>query len=159
MTSIENIISDFEGPSTDSSFRRANIRLLHVNHGIQRIPVDQNDKAILNYKQEAFASALELEADLYYRFRESEPNVSLNVTNADDSLQNTTLHQPLVFPSNSKTTPVYKLGIQFDGNPKGLLTFIEKVEEVSFARNVSKVNLFHSASNLFTNKAISCNHQ
>lgn len=128
--------------------------LLHVNHRVQRIPVDQNDDAILSYKHEAFASALKLEADLYHRVRELEPDVSLNATNTDHSLPNTTLHQPIVFPSNSKSTPVYKLGIQFDGNPKGLLSFIEKVEEVSFARNVSKLDLFHSASDLFTDKAI-----
>lgn len=128
--------------------------MLHVNHRVQRIPVDQNDDAILSYKHEAFASALKLEADLYHRVRELEPDVSLNATNTDHSLPNTTLHQPIVFPSNSKSTPVYKLGIQFDGNPKGLLSFIEKVEEVSFARNVSKLDLFHSASDLFTDKAI-----
>lgn len=151
LTSIENLISDFEGPSSDSCFRRANTRLIHVNQRIQRIQGE--DDLILKYKREAFATALKLEADLYDRVRENEPNVSMNVTNSEFNAQNSITQQPLVIPSSSKSFPVYKLGIQFNGDPKTLLSFIEKVEELSFSRNVSKVDLFHSASDLFTDKA------
>lgn len=35
---------------------------MHVNHRIQRIPVDQANKAISDYKYESFDSGLKLEA-------------------------------------------------------------------------------------------------
>lgn len=153
LASIETLISDFEGPSTDSCFLRANSRLLHVTNRIQRIPLEEGTQqdAILKFKNESYATSLKLEADLYEHVRDVDPNLTLN-----NSLSHTQINNavPIIsVPTNSKTVPVYKLGIQFDGNPKNLLSFIEKVEEVSYARNVSKVDLFQSASDLFTSKA------
>lgn len=56
---------------------------------------------------------------------------------------------PVVVPSASKSMPEDTLGIQFNGNAS---SFIERVE-VSSARNVSRIDLFHSASHLFIDKA------
>lgn len=160
LTSIENLISDFEGPTTDSCFRRAISRLNHVTLRIKRISPDiLNDTDLINkdyiikFKNEAYASAVKLEADLYDRVKDVDTNTMLN-----NSFLNTTVHgaatcNPVVVTPPSKSVPVYKLGIQFDGNPKNLLSFIEKVEEVATARNVAKSELFQSASDLFTDKA------
>lgn len=163
LSSIENLISDFEGPSTDSCFKRANSRLIHVNHRIQRIPIegtnDQEKDIIRKFKNEAYATALKLEADLFDKVKDTYPNTLLNNSVLDPNVLNSTLYPPIVVPGSSKSIPVYKLGIQFDGNPKKLLSFIEKVEEVSSARNVSKNDLFQSASDLFSDKATFWFHQ
>lgn len=67
LNSIESLISDFEGPPTDSTFRRANSRLLHLSYRIQRISIVAGPEKdiILRFKNEAYASSLKLEADLY----------------------------------------------------------------------------------------------
>lgn len=154
LNSIENLISDFEGPSSDSTFKRANSRLIHVNLRIQRIPVDKapDRDAISKFKNESFATALKLEADLFDKVIDTDPNTHLNNSILNPNVLNST-SCPIVGPSPSKSIPVYKLGIQFDGNPKSALSFIEKIEEVALARNVLKKDLFQSASDLFTEKA------
>lgn len=152
LTSIESLISDFEGPTTDSCFRRANGRLNHVIQRIKRIKLDPTTPdAISKFKNEAYASALSLEADLFDRVKE--PETFLNTTVLNSTLPNTTACNPIVIPSPSKTIQVYKFGIQFDGNPKSVLSFVERVEEIAFARGVSKTDLFQSASDLFKDKA------
>lgn len=156
LTSLETLINDFEGPSTDSTFLRAVSRLNHVTNRIRRIDVQStvvNKDQAMKFKNEAYASSLKLEADLYDRVRDPDPNIQLNSSIIDPTLNNTLRQTSVVVPSSAKSVPVYKLAIQFDGNPKNLLSFIEKVEEVAQARNVSKVNLFQSASDLFTDKA------
>lgn len=155
LNSIENLISDFEGPSSDSSFKRANSRLIHVNLRIQRIPIEKApDKDIVTkFKNEAFATALKLEADLFDKVNDTDPNTHLNNSILNPNVLNSTSYPTVVAPSPSKSIPVYKLGIQFDGNPKSVLSFIEKLEEVALARNVQKKDLFQSASDLFTEKA------
>lgn len=158
LTSIENLVSDFEGSSSDSCFKRANSRLNHINLRILRIPIigatDQEKDIVRKFKNEAFATALKLEADLFDKVKDDpDPNTLLNNSILNPNILNSTLHPPAVVPSPPKSIPVYKLGIQFNGNPKGVLSFIEKIEEVALARNVSKNDLFQSASDLFTEKA------
>lgn len=155
LSSIESLISDFEGPSSDSTFKRANSRLIHVNLRIQRIPIEKfPDKDIVTkFKNEAFATALKLEADLFDKVNDTDPNTHLNNSILNPNILNSTSYPTVVAPSPIKSIPVYKLGIQFDGNPKSVLSFIEKLEEVALARNVQKKDLFQSASDLFTEKA------
>lgn len=157
LTSLENLIGDFDGPSTDSCFKRAVSRLNHVTQRIQRIPIEgitEKDKDIVRqFKNEVYATALKLEADLFERVKDPDPNTLLNNSILDPNLLNSTIRQTIPVSSPSKFMPVYKLGIQYDGNPKGLLSFIEKVEEVASARSVSKTDLFQSASDLFRDKA------
>lgn len=43
---------------------------------------------------------------------------------------------------STKSEPVYKLGIQFDGGSKKLLSFLERVEELAHARRITKSFLF-----------------
>lgn len=156
LLSIENLISDFEGPSTDSCFKRANSRLMHVTLRIQRIVVegvkDEEKDIIRDYKNEAYASALKLEAQLHDSVKDTDPNTFLNSSVINPNILNSS-SQPAIQSTHSKSVPVYKLGVQFDGSPKSLLSFIEKIEEVSCARNVSKSDLFNSASDLFSDKA------
>lgn len=51
---------------------------------------------------------------------------------------------------------VYKWGVTFKGNekPEGVMTFLERVEELRVARNVSKSKLFTTAIDLFSGDAV-----
>ncbi|KAG5864641.1 hypothetical protein JTB14_032419 [Gonioctena quinquepunctata] len=95
---------------------------------------------------ESFATALQLDAELHESVHEHD-----NLSPLHDSSINVTLATRYVPPSVhpvSKSKPVYKLGITFDGNPKNVLSFIEKVEEVAKAHHIPKVDLFESSSKL-----------
>lgn len=115
LKSVENLISEFEGPSTDSGFARATTRLIHVTNRIKRLPVEGDVTGeISSYKNEAYASAIKLEADLYERVKDPIDDC-LNSTIDEPSV--TTRNLPFTLPSHVKPVPVYKLGIHFDGNP------------------------------------------
>lgn len=158
LKSIETLIKDFEGPTSDSAYKRAISRLEHIVGRIKRVRTIETDaiyNEMLKFKNESYATALELDAELHERVCETVPTQFHN----SSVLGNThiTNNNPCNFSQptacSSKGVPVYKLGIQFDGEPSKLLSFIEKVEELAEARNVSQSNLFSSASDLFTGKA------
>lgn len=146
LTSTEILISDFEGASLDSCFKRDSSRLIYVIARIQRRPLtDANDAEIetfLRFKNEAHATVLRLEAQLYNRVKDTDPNSFLNNSVLDTNVLNISLQPLLVTPNSSKSFPLYKIGIQSAGNPRNLLSLIEKLEEVSFVRNVAKFELF-----------------
>lgn len=156
LESIKLLVNEFEGPSSDSSYKRAKSRILHVLNRIQRLSFDLSDPdhdIKLKFKNESYASCLHLDAELHERVQEP------------DLLQNSPILQPqsriTSFVSNPQTgtsvselIPVYKLGVTFDGNPKDALSFIERIEERAVARHISKSQLFESASDLFTGNAI-----
>lgn len=153
--SIRNLTSDFEGPSSDSVYVRARSRILHLTKRILRINCDENDtdyKIKKNYKDEAYATALYLDADLHEKVTEP-------ITLSDSTLpQSSSSVQPSatapVSSNHYNHFPVYKLGITFDGDPKNILSFVERVEEMAHSRHISKIDLFESASDLFSGKAL-----
>lgn len=76
------------------------------------------------------------------------PHVQTSV-NANSTFQPVT--------SNScKSVPVFKWNVKFSGQTQkeGLLSFLEKVEELCIARNISHSELFNSAIDLFTGQAL-----
>lgn len=159
LKSIETVVKDFEGPTSDSAYKRAVSRLEHIVGRIKRIRLietDANYQEILKFKNESYATALQLDAELHEQVRETTP-MPLHNSSVITPNMNVTTSNPYNFnqptASTSKAIPVYKLGIQFDGEPSKLLSFIERVEELAEARNVSHNNLFSSASDLFTGKA------
>lgn len=58
--------------------------------------------------------------------------------------------------NNYKAVPVFKWNVKFSGQTQqeGLLSFLEKVEELCVARNISHQELFNSAIDLFTGQAL-----
>ncbi|KAG5862035.1 hypothetical protein JTB14_009327 [Gonioctena quinquepunctata] len=147
---------DFEGPTSDSTYKRASTRLTHVTYRIRRIvlnPAETNFDTVSKFKNESFATALQLDSENHESVHEPDNlsplhNYGINVTLATGYVS------PSVHPV-SKSIPVYKLGITFDGNPKNVLSFIEKVEEVAKVRHISEVDLFEYSSDLFDEKATS----
>lgn len=162
LDSIKVLISDFEGPSSDSVYLRARTRLLHLTNRILRVAFDGNEDNFSEkqrQKNEWYASAMLLDAELHEKVKEPNQFSSTPVSHHDGQMESSQLSQtahdntPL---SNQyfKPTPVHKLGISFGGDPKQVMSFIERVEETARARHIPKAELFESASDLFSEKAI-----
>lgn len=163
LDSIKNLIADFEGPTTDSVYIRARSRILHLTNRILRIELNTEDGNFAvdqKFKDESYAAVMYLDADLHDKVKEPIAAVPVPSTSTPNNAQihNTTVFQNTSTPTLSqhyfKSTPVHTLGITFDGDPKQVMCFIERVEEMAHSRHISKVDLFESASDLFSNKAI-----
>lgn len=156
--SVKTLISDFEGPSADSIYLRARTRILHLTKRILRIKLDEIEADKVSkqkFKDEAYASAMFLDADLHERVKEPIPlKPSDLLAQPSSSIQplnnsNAPLSQHYYSPY-----PVYKLGITFDGDSRNVLSFIERITEIAHSRHVSKTDLYESASELFSGKAL-----
>lgn len=152
--SIRTLVSEFEGPETDSAFKRIKSRLIHVTLRVQRIRIPEEDPAPVRiFKNENYATCLELEADLHER-------VTIPSNNSDTVTQpqNTSVapRQSEVVLPLPKNIPIYKWGVTFDGEHKSssLNSFLERVVELAEARGVSKRELYLSAVDLFAGKGL-----
>lgn len=150
-SSVENIkslVRDFEGPATDSLFIRLRSRLIHVTSRVKRMEiVDDADGNHQLFKNETYATCLQLEAELYERVTSDTPAI-------EHHAQSTTVVQ---IPAQSPASlQIYKWGVKFDGISQrlGVEAFIERVEELADARGVNKSDLFASAVDLFTGKGL-----
>lgn len=66
LTQITSLVSDFEGSQSDSYFKRITSRLGYLSRRIKHIvvPAGDNAAAVLEYRNEAYASCPELDAIL-----------------------------------------------------------------------------------------------
>lgn len=154
LDSIKELISDFEGPSSDSIFKRAKTRIAHVTLRVQRLKVDSSHpehEVMLKFKNESYASCLQLDAELHDKCKETYSVDSTSISNSSPNTPAPCMSSNV--HSSNKSFPVYKLGVKFDGNPDNLFNFIEQVEELANARNILKTDLFASVSDLFTGNA------
>lgn len=153
---LRTMINDFSGPETDSGFQKIKSRLIYISYRIQRIVVPQNEDAvsIQDFKNESYATCIELEALLDDSVMVNENPLS-NVATVVD--MNSTLQIPRMSVVNNpiqKSIPVYKWNItKFNGESNLLFSFLNRVDELAKARNVSKDDLLSSAADLFTDKA------
>lgn len=157
LESIRSLVGEFEGPTSDSLYKRLRTRLLHINSRISRMILD---KGLQTYgiqslfKNEAYATCLHLEAELHDRVQEPKSccnNDSSEARRSNVPIFNTVQEQGY---SRIPTEAVYKLGLKFDGDPNSVLSFVERVEEMSQARGISRSQLFESSIDLFAGKAI-----
>lgn len=159
---VENIrllIEEFEGPETDSGFSRIQTNLIHLTHRINRIDIESLEigvrEYVTNYKLEAQATCLELEALFSEKIRypvlseNIQPNLNSTV------LLNTTLGNHSLSNNSQKSVPVYKWNLKFNGSSSSSIkSFLERIEELCESRNMSKIELFKSASDLFEGPAL-----
>lgn len=135
---LDSLISEFSATVEDSFYLVITSRLACLTYRVNRFTVpeqpEESHKLYSEYKEDARASCFELEAKL-----------SSKVVKAENSIKN-----EIVYPSSSqnKSVPVYKWGVKFNGSTS-LNAFLERVTELSKARNVSDIELYNSAIDLF----------
>lgn len=147
--SINGLVLEFEGNENDAAYKRIKSRLSHLSGRILRIPCAPEEIDINTFKKESYATCLEMEAELEDRVKQNNLNntATLNLSNVTSVSYAST--------SSQKAIPVYKWGITFDGeSSSSLLAFLDRVDELSIARHVDKADLFPSAVDLFSGKAL-----
>lgn len=155
LTSVKNFVEGFEGLETDPIFLRLKSRLAHVVARIGRMPIDAEQpedatqadawRDMCDYKDESFASALVLEAELYEK-----------VTKPSQASASAVQPAPIVaYPTPEKAydQKISKWNIKFDGNPNKLYSFLEHVQEIAKSRKTSDTMLFASAVEFFIGDA------
>lgn len=152
LQSVKSLIDEFEGPASDSLFKRIETRLIYIYNRVLRIPTN-NEEEIKEFRDESHATCIEYDAD----FREKVQNIEIPspTNNYDTSIHNNSL--PIMSGSSNQnsriTVPVYKWDLKFDTKNMSVHTFLERVVELSATRNVSKSELFTSAADLFDGPA------
>lgn len=92
LSSISDIISEFEGTTKDFVFLRMKSRLVHVSNRLRRLPIPENDVEASSYVQESIATCLALEADLYERVnKELDKEYDVNQPSTSNPVQ-----QPII---------------------------------------------------------------
>lgn len=150
LSSINAVVSKFEGNESDQSYKRIKSRLAHIIGRVLRMPCQTNEKDIQTFKQESYATCLEIEAELADRVKQF--NNFNPTTNSTTTQDNSISFQS----SSSKSVPVYKWNIMFDGEPNSSLPafLLDRVDELALARRVDKEELFCSAIDLFSGKTL-----
>lgn len=138
---LDSLVLVFSAPKEDTSYTAIISRLNSLYLRAQRFVVldesDQEQKELSEFRDDIIASCLEIEAKLESKIVPKMENV-LSVTQS----------------TANKVVPVYKWGIQFDGKNSSVKAFLERVKELSVARNVSETDLFNSAIDLFSDQAL-----
>lgn len=156
LSSIQALVDEFEGNTSDSMYKRVKSRLAHVGGRIRRMPIDPQVAEQVDFKNESYATCSLLEAEL-------EEKVIDNSTASGVSNLNTLFVPTSPLPiqttspvNHSKQIPIYKWDLKFDGTKKtlGVKSFLERVDELATARKVSKEQLFEGALDFFTGKAL-----
>lgn len=151
------LVNDFEGNESDSMFTRITSRLCYISNRIKRIPVPQDDTAteITDFRNESYATCLELDAIL----NEKATNFNRANTSNTNSESPSVTHNELLNVSSTqvikKPVPVYKWNLLFSGdNTISLKSFLDRVDELCITHNVDKKELFASAVDLFCGNAL-----
>lgn len=158
LTSISNFVEGFEGSETDVLFLRLKSRLAHVSGRVKRMPLPAEEpeneaekeswREAVDYQREAYATCLITEAQLHDA---STPSSTLPLP----AVGTLSIVQTEPMPQKPTTEKIAKWGIQFDGDPKKLYSFLELITEVAKARKTSEQALFASAVEFFTKDAFS----
>ncbi|KAK9731641.1 hypothetical protein QE152_g13442 [Popillia japonica] len=148
ISSIKECINEFEGPESDSAFKRIASRITHVTDRVKRIELT-DEEVVTTFKNDSLANCLELEVLLSEKvIRETQP-----VFTNTPPIQS--LHSDIPQTSIVKRTPVYKLNVRFTADGKSdVFSFLERIEELSLSRSIEKRDLFDSAVDLFDGDAL-----
>jgi len=166
---VESLILTLESPIEKSCVDQINDRLRHISERFDRVLPKTDESLEDNFEL--------LETELYSLIGEFEQTKELNQSSQVQVL-NTSNVDPLANSSNLSTHPVssksqvippvtfktpssnisadviHKWNLKFKGDPGTLLDFLEKVEDLRVARNISKDCLFNSAYDLFDAEAL-----
>lgn len=163
---LHEILDDESKELSSSELRRVNSRLLHLKNRVSLLVACNEEEE--KCKGDFLSEVSFIESLIYYHVTNfdqltiSEPNnlshpVSTStVREPVDSSRPTTIVHSYASP-NSKPIPVSQWKLQFSGNVQKLsvMSFLERVQELKVARNISDQELFRTCIDLFSDKALS----
>uniref|UniRef100_V5GVA3 Gag polyprotein n=1 Tax=Anoplophora glabripennis TaxID=217634 RepID=V5GVA3_ANOGL len=139
ISDLQSLIIEYSTSKDESFSNIINSRLISLTNRVHRFQVPAEppelNKSWSEFKDDAIASCIELEANLESKLMKS---VTTNI----------------IAPSSSnKSVPVFKWGLKFNGSTS-LRAFLERVTELARARNVSEAELYDSCIDLFEGQAL-----
>lgn len=140
VSDLQSVIDNFSGSKEDPSFKRISSRLAHLSNRYQRLKVDTDEHE--KYRKDLQYLILGLEADFDLKLSPSS-STPINVS------------PPVQINPQPRSVAPYKWNIFFTGSDhnESVNSFLEKIESLREARNISKDELFHSACDLFKGSA------
>lgn len=138
---LEELASDFDG-LREEVFRRFNSRYCHLLGRLLRTPEVEGETDVKAYRDEKIVALKSMMTDVREIVEKNKPSL---FTKSSGSVEQT-----------SKSIPVFKWGISYDGSPKSgsVNSFLQRVEELRVARSTTEEMLFNSAVDLFTGSAL-----
>lgn len=155
---LSKLLVDFNDTSSSGLFQKYLTKINHLMHRIDHIPKDHTDRPDLLAKVLSLLDGLHQKAEKNDKVSPVPPQLSVlgaNTSTPVRSPQN--ISAALGPPSQCEVRPILpnKWNCTFSGEKKGLSlnAFLERVEELSVARRVSKETLLESGIDLFAGKA------
>lgn len=140
--SITELVDNFDGTNTEV-YKRICSRLAHVEGRLKRIP-DNIGEEVSGFRGDNLIIVASLEDDVQ------------DVVQKHEQANQGPHLQPTASTSVNNSYSVHKWSLKFDGTTSkcSVNAFLEQVEELSFARNISKEELFRASVELFTGQAL-----
>lgn len=169
-TALESAVSEYEGDYTDLEGQRLSARMWHVHLRTARVPVGSANGEDVRSHEQLLERTKKLCDDANVKKASAAAEASRGKGIATQPVQHAprtpvvsqpepqpsaSATQPLRSPSyHTKSVPVYKWGLTFDGQSQSVSAFLQRVEELRRARGVTEPELFDSAVDLFTGPAL-----
>lgn len=165
---ISVLIKTFDRGTSKSNVDRTRTRLIHLLHRVDRIPADKLSPEGAKLRSSLLATILS-NLDKLEALQIVDPELSILMEGArlhNEGVELTSTpnkSQPERSQTStdntavaSKFEPIYKCGLKFSGDHKQISVhaFLERVHELQKARHVSDQDLYDSAIDLFSGKAL-----
>jgi len=166
---LQSSIPNVKGEKAKTKFERYQTHLVHLLNRVDRAPIDKLSPNQVDARAGLLVEILST-LDKLEQISKQDPNLSvmLSATHLDDSDSDSsfaagdnqppvsTPHRASMSAPPSKFQRVEKWGLKFTGDQKGMSvhSFLERVSELMVARNVCERELFESAIDLFSGKAL-----
>lgn len=165
---LETLVKEFTGEKNSSAHKKLLNKFSHVFGRFERCPADNEEEK--ETKSNILLNLMRLETEMEDKLEEfghstpiQDPPLMVSlVSNFEDGINieksessDDDFESTRDFPS-IKPVPVMNWKLKFSGEPKGSSVhgFLEKVDELRTARNISKEQLFKSAADLFEGQAL-----
>lgn len=148
ISDLKTVIATYTTSGDCALKKRISSRLTHLSGRMQRLVTENEEED--QQKRELQFLILELEGDFAFKDVPSASTPTALTLPADGAAVSNISNVPSV-----KSIAPYKWNVTFNGSTKNesLIAFLEKIELLRQARNVSKDELFLSACDLFTGSA------
>lgn len=171
---LSGMTDALSGSSNPMTCKRVLTRLVHALKRADRIPTTGITTQQVTLRSTTFAKILEMMSRLHAKSipkqdvdssillmsprssHVSQLQSSAESSDGDDDDRAAGFSSAAFNSSKSRSVPVMKWNIKFTGEAKGLSvrTFLERVKELRIARNISEVDLFDQALDLFGGSAL-----